>query len=41
MILFSSNEVKFLANNVKFDEISFSKKDYYFGIRPEHFTISK
>ena len=27
-------------NNIKFDEISFSKKDYYFGIRPEHFTVS-
>jgi ABC-type sugar transport system ATPase subunit len=36
----SSNEVKFLGNNIKFDEISFSKKDYYFGIRPEHFTVS-
>ena len=36
----SSNEVKFLGNNIKFNEISFSKKDYFFGIRPEHFTVS-
>jgi len=38
--IISSNEVRFLGNNIKFDEISFSKKSYYFGIRPDHFTIS-
>jgi len=36
----SNNEVKFLGNNIKFNEISLSEKNYYFGIRPEHFTIS-
>ena len=36
----SNNEVKFLGNNIKFNEINLSKKNYYFGIRPEHFTIS-
>ncbi len=36
----SKNEVNFLDNKVKIEGISFSKKDYYFGIRPEHFDIS-
>ena len=36
----SSNEVNFLDNKIKIDGISFSKKDYYFGIRPEHFEVS-
>ena len=36
----SNNEVDFLDNKIKIDGISFSKKDYYFGIRPEHFEIS-
>jgi len=36
----SNNEVNFLDNKIKIDGISFSKKDYYFGIRPEHFEIS-
>ena len=38
--ILSNNEVKFLGNNIKFNEINLSKNDYYFGIRPEHFTIS-
>jgi len=36
----SNNEVNFLDNKIKIDGLSFSKKDYYFGIRPEHFEIS-
>ena len=36
----SNNEVNFLDNKIKIDGISFSKKDYYFGIRPEHFDVS-
>jgi len=36
----SNNEVNFLDNKIKTDGISFSKKDYYFGIRPEHFEVS-
>jgi ABC-type sugar transport system ATPase subunit len=37
--IISSNEVKFLGNNIKFNKMILSKKDYYFGIRPEHFTV--
>ena len=29
-----------LSKGIKIDGISFSKKDYYFGIRPEHFHVS-
>ena len=36
----SNNEVNFLDNKIKIDGISFSKKEYYFGIRPEHFDVS-
>ena len=36
----SNNEVNFLDNKIKINGISFSKKDYYFGIRPEHFDVS-
>jgi len=35
----SNNEVNFLDNKVKIEGISFSKKNYYFGIRPEHFDV--
>ena len=38
--IISSDEIKFLGNNIKLKEISLAKKDYFFGIRPEHFTIS-
>ena len=30
-----------LDNKIKIDSMSFSKKDYYFGIRPEHFEVSE
>ena len=36
----SNNEVNFLDNKIKIEGINFSKKDYYFGIRPEHFDVS-
>jgi len=36
----SNNEVNFLDNKIKIDGINFKKKDYYFGIRPEHFEVS-
>ena len=36
----SNNEVNFLDNKIKIDGLSFSKKEYYFGIRPEHFDVS-
>ena len=39
--ILSNNEVDFLNNKVKFDGISFEKKDYFFGIRPEHLSISQ
>jgi len=36
----SNNEINFLDNKVKFEEYNFSNKDYFFGLRPEHFNIS-
>ena len=39
--IISTNEVKFLGNNIKFSEINLTKKSYYFGIRPEHFSLSE
>ena len=39
--IISTNEVKFLGNNIKFSEINLTKKSYSFGIRPEHFSLSK
>ncbi len=37
----SNNEINFLGNKVKLDKLNFSRKDYYLGIRPEHFNISE
>ena len=37
----SNNQINFLNNNIKIDGINFSKKDYYLGIRPEHFNVSE
>tara|TARA_B100000700_G_scaffold319971_1_gene416323 strand:+ start:5197 stop:6252 length:1056 start_codon:yes stop_codon:yes gene_type:complete len=37
--IISENEVNFLGNKVKINNISFKKQNYYFGIRPEHFTV--
>ena len=38
--IISNHEVNFLDNKIKIDRINFKKKDYYFGIRPEHFEVS-
>ena len=38
--IISNHEVNFLDNKIKIDGINFTKKDYYFGIRPEHFEVS-
>ena len=38
--IISNHEVNFLDNKIKIDEINFTKKNYYFGIRPEHFEVS-
>ena len=38
--IISNHEVNFLDNKIKIDRINFKKKDYYFGIRPEHFDVS-
>ena len=35
----SNNQINFLDNKVLIEGINFSKKDYYFGIRPEHFSV--
>jgi ABC-type sugar transport system ATPase subunit len=37
----SNNQINFLGNNIKIDGINFSKKEYYLGIRPEHFNVSQ
>ncbi len=39
--IISNNEINFLGNKVKLDKLNFSKKDYYLGIRPEHFSVSE
>ena len=39
--IISKNEINFLGNKVKLDKLNFSKKDYYLGIRPEHFNVSE
>ena len=38
--IISNHEVNFLDNKIKIDGIYFTKKNYYFGIRPEHFEVS-
>ena len=38
--IISNHEVNFLDNKIKIDGINFAKKNYYFGIRPEHFEVS-
>ena len=38
--IISNHEVNFLDNKIKIDGINFTKKNYYFGIRPEHFEVS-
>jgi len=37
----SNNQINFLGNNIKIDGMNFSKKNYYLGIRPEHFNVSE
>ena len=36
----SSNHINFLGNNVKIPNINLEKKNYFIGIRPEHFSVS-
>ena len=38
--IISDNEINFLDNKIKMGSINFLQKDYYLGIRPEHFNIS-
>ena len=38
--IISNNQTNFLGNKVTIEGINFSKNNYYFGIRPEHFTVS-
>ena len=38
--IISNHDVNFLDNKIKIDGINFTKKNYYFGIRPEHFEVS-
>ena len=36
----SSNHINFLGNKVKIPNINLEKKNYFIGIRPEHFSVS-
>ena len=36
----TNNQINFLGNKVFIEGINFSKKNYYFGIRAEHFSVS-
>ena len=36
----SSNQINFLGNSVLLPNVSLEKKNYFIGIRPEHFNIS-
>ena len=36
----SSNQINFLGNNVKIPNVNLEKKNYFIGIRPEHFSVS-
>ena len=36
----SSNQINFLGNNVKIPNINLEKKNYFIGIRPEHFSVA-
>ena len=38
--IISDSEINFLDNKIKMGSINFLQKDYYIGIRPEHFNIS-
>ena len=38
--IISNHEVNFFDNKIKIEDINFTKKNYYFGIRPEHFEVS-
>ena len=36
----SSNQINFLGNNMKIPNVNLEKKNYFIGIRPEHFSVS-
>tara|TARA_Y100000768_G_C23939009_1_gene664104 strand:+ start:183 stop:1238 length:1056 start_codon:yes stop_codon:yes gene_type:complete len=38
--IISDSEINFLDNKIKMGSINFLRKDYYIGIRPEHFNVS-
>tara|TARA_B100001559_G_scaffold310357_1_gene305602 strand:+ start:179 stop:1234 length:1056 start_codon:yes stop_codon:yes gene_type:complete len=38
--IISDSEINFLDNKIKIGSINFLQKDYYIGIRPEHFNVS-
>ncbi len=38
--IISENKINFLENKVTIEGINFKKKNYFFGIRPEHFSVS-
>ena len=38
--IISDSEINFLDNKIKMGSINFLQKEYYIGIRPEHFNVS-
>ena len=36
----SDNKINFLGNEITFAQTKFDKKNYFLGIRPEHFNVS-
>ena len=36
----SDNKINFLGNEITFEKIKFNKRNYFLGIRPEHFNLS-
>ena len=39
--IISENKINFLGNEITFEKIKFSKRNYSVGIRPEHFNSSE
>jgi ABC-type sugar transport system ATPase subunit len=38
--IISDNKINFLGNEITFEKIKFNKRNYFLGIRPEHFNLS-
>ena len=38
--IISDNKINFLGNEITFEKIKFNERNYFLGIRPEHFNLS-